>query len=395
MEEVLSVRAYPWAELYRYSRADVRALRRLQQVLRGAIEPHRFTHSLAELLGVAVEVRGVELSVERGEAANSVGYVVGFEVEGHRTRIAVEMERALVATLVSGVLGRPCLVTAADAPVDPSLAGAAAAIVAKVVRRSYAGMLLVPVPVEPARAGQSYAHAGPRLRVAVQVGPEVFCVHVAVQLPASEVFPAQPGTDALVRLGSLPLTLGVVGAISSAAAVELASLAVGDIWLPEAGWTVVRSASSGFRGRVLLAPSAGEHAIHGSLTAKDEVVIGTEIRAHLDQELEAFMSQTPSTRTQGTASGPPSDPADCPPSVEPPDSISEAVLDVPLVVRVEVSAVTLTAREWASIGPGDIVPLDRPLGSLVSLRVAGRELARGELVDIDGELGVRIRELSG
>jgi flagellar motor switch/type III secretory pathway protein FliN len=31
----------------------------------------------------------------------------------------------------------------------------------------------------------------------------------------------------------------------------------------------------------------------------------------------------------------------------------------------------------------------------VLLRVAGRVVARGELVDVDGEVGVRVRELFG
>jgi flagellar motor switch/type III secretory pathway protein FliN len=68
------------------------------------------------------------------------------------------------------------------------------------------------------------------------------------------------------------------------------------------------------------------------------------------------------------------------------------VLDAPLVVRVEVGAVTLTASEWAALGPGDVVALGRRVHEPIVLRVAGAEVARGELVDIEGELGVRIRE---
>ena len=59
-------------------------------------------------------------------------------------------------------------------------------------------------------------------------------------------------------------------------------------------------------------------------------------------------------------------------------------------LRVEVASVTLAARAWAALQPGDVVSLGRPLGDPVVLRVAGREIARGDLVDVDGELGVRI-----
>ena len=71
---------------------------------------------------------------------------------------------------------------------------------------------------------------------------------------------------------------------------------------------------------------------------------------------------------------------------------SEVILDAPLVVRVELGAVTLTAREWASLGAGDVIALGRRVSEPIILRVAGVEVARGELVDIEGELGVRIRQ---
>ena len=63
------------------------------------------------------------------------------------------------------------------------------------------------------------------------------------------------------------------------------------------------------------------------------------------------------------------------------------------MVRVEVASVTLTAREWAKLGPGDVIETGVPLAEPVVLRVGGREVARGELVSVDGELGVRIREI--
>jgi flagellar motor switch/type III secretory pathway protein FliN len=71
---------------------------------------------------------------------------------------------------------------------------------------------------------------------------------------------------------------------------------------------------------------------------------------------------------------------------------SEVILDAPLVVRVELGAVTLTAREWASLGVGDVIALGRRVSEPVVLRVAGVEVAQGELVDVEGELGVRIRQ---
>jgi flagellar motor switch protein FliM len=53
----------------------------------------------------------------------------------------------------------------------------------------------------------------------------------------------------------------------------------------------------------------------------------------------------------------------------------------------------MTAREWASVAVGDTVSLARPLAEPVTLRVGGVEVAKGELVDIEGEMGVRILSL--
>lgn len=76
-------------------------------------------------------------------------------------------------------------------------------------------------------------------------------------------------------------------------------------------------------------------------------------------------------------------------------TLDDAVLDAPIVVRVELGAVSLTAREWAELRPGDVLEAGRRVGDHAILRVAGRAVAEGELVDVEGELGVRILRLLG
>ncbi len=72
------------------------------------------------------------------------------------------------------------------------------------------------------------------------------------------------------------------------------------------------------------------------------------------------------------------------------DALIEAVGEVPVVVRVEIGVVEMRAREWASLAPGDVVGLGKRIGEAVTLRVGGVTVARGELVDLDGEVAVRI-----
>ena len=64
--------------------------------------------------------------------------------------------------------------------------------------------------------------------------------------------------------------------------------------------------------------------------------------------------------------------------------------EVPVVVRVEIGSVEMRAKEWAALGPGDVISLGRKIGEGVTLRVGGVTIARGELVDVEGEVGVRI-----
>lgn len=75
--------------------------------------------------------------------------------------------------------------------------------------------------------------------------------------------------------------------------------------------------------------------------------------------------------------------------------VMENVLDAPLVVRVELGQVSLSVREWAALAPGDVLCTGQQLAGPVRLAVGGREVARGELVDVDGEVGVRITALTG
>jgi flagellar motor switch/type III secretory pathway protein FliN len=72
------------------------------------------------------------------------------------------------------------------------------------------------------------------------------------------------------------------------------------------------------------------------------------------------------------------------------DALVEAVGEVPVVVRVEIGVAEMRAREWAELGRGDVIALGRKIGEPVTLRVGGVTVARGELVEIEGEIGVRI-----
>ena len=74
-------------------------------------------------------------------------------------------------------------------------------------------------------------------------------------------------------------------------------------------------------------------------------------------------------------------------------ALIDAVGEVPVVVRVEIGSAEMRAREWAALTKGDVIAIGTRVGEHVTLRAGGVAIARGELVDVDGEVGVRIVEL--
>jgi flagellar motor switch protein FliN/FliY len=69
------------------------------------------------------------------------------------------------------------------------------------------------------------------------------------------------------------------------------------------------------------------------------------------------------------------------------------VLDVPVELSVEIGRTTMTIGETLAIGPGSIVSLNRAIGEPVDLLVNGKRIARGEVVAVDEEFGLRVTEV--
>ena len=71
----------------------------------------------------------------------------------------------------------------------------------------------------------------------------------------------------------------------------------------------------------------------------------------------------------------------------------ERLYDVPVELAVEIGRTFMTIRETLSLGPGSIVSLNRLAGEPVDLLVNGKPIARGEVVVIDEEFGLRVTEV--
>jgi flagellar motor switch protein FliN/FliY len=68
---------------------------------------------------------------------------------------------------------------------------------------------------------------------------------------------------------------------------------------------------------------------------------------------------------------------------------------VSVELTVEVGRTRMSLSETLALGPGSVVTLDRLADQPVDLLVNGRPIARGEVVVIDEEFGLRITEIVG
>jgi len=59
-------------------------------------------------------------------------------------------------------------------------------------------------------------------------------------------------------------------------------------------------------------------------------------------------------------------------------------------VTVQLGTTRMSLRQLADLAVGQIIQLSRPLAGPFEVRAQGRLIAQGELIDVDGELGVRI-----
>lgn len=348
-----AVAPYPWAALERVPRLVARGAGRARRAVERAAVLERLGPALSELLSseVAIVVREVGA---RTDLVERQPCRAALELADGSAHVVVGMEPALATAAIARLLGRQPSVGPTGAPLDSALSGALAALLIEAARRA-GGELPLRLGALPAHAG---AEPGISVRATVLLDGRPYDAVALVRGAAVESEPLS--ADAL---GELPLALRLVVALSSAEPAELAELRPGSAWMPGAGWWI----DAGGSGSAVLAAPGGERGVGVDLTPDGAMVV---------REARSLESETVDSMTDDVS-----------------QTAAEAALDAPVVVRVEMGAVSMTAREWAGLRPGDVIETGRRIAEPVVLRIAGRVVARGELVDVEGELGVRIREL--
>jgi flagellar motor switch protein FliN len=71
------------------------------------------------------------------------------------------------------------------------------------------------------------------------------------------------------------------------------------------------------------------------------------------------------------------------------------VLDVPVSLTIELGGCQLPMREVLQLAIGSVVQLDKAADAPVELSINGKLIARGEVVVIEEQFGVKITEVIG
>ncbi len=71
----------------------------------------------------------------------------------------------------------------------------------------------------------------------------------------------------------------------------------------------------------------------------------------------------------------------------------DVLMHVPLSVTAELGTTKLSVSDVLKLGTGSIIELDRLAGGPVDLLVNNKLIARGEVVAVDENFGVRVTEL--
>jgi flagellar motor switch/type III secretory pathway protein FliN len=337
--------AYPWGALEPVSRAAERAASGARRGLR--ITAAAASAALSDLLELSSEVVVKRSTLGRVPALAQMVWL-------HHDRLALGTlaEPALAAFLASRVLRRAEPLADPSEPLSAPLAGLLAALGVETARRLGVALALLGAP---------------------PVGEEALLVELTLLLEGRPysltlyvVGGTSPGNRApsLEQLGALELWVPLVVGTVALERQELLSLHVGGALLFGEGATIDGDA----RGRGVLAAPHSERGIGVEVRSDGRLVVGEIAEARLTVEREK------SSDSQA-------------------ETLTDVLLDTPVVVRVELGAVSMTAREWSELGPGDVIETGQRIAEPVVLRIAGREVGRGELVNVDGQVGVRIQKL--
>ncbi len=378
---MIQPKPYPWDRIDRVPRSAIAPLRAVRQALNDRSDAAALASAAASILGEPVRLLPGRVRPWLAHTPMPVGALALLSSPDASFLVLLCLEPALAARITATLLGRVAPWVDDTQPAPALVQATVGAFSAAVARRAVRSEL--PNPAPPMRlvavdqqARQRFAAADGSSQLTIDVtaivGDDAFSVSVFALLrerPTSGEL--RFDLAALASMGDTPLELRVVASCSAGMRDELETMRAGDAWLPGDGWTIRRD-GPGLQGTVLLCAQHGELALPANLHADGRIVLGEGV---MQVDADAKTTDPDEVPAAGADTEP---------------TAADVIAEAPVVVRVELGAVTLSAREWAALQPGDVVMTGTRIAERAVLRIGGVAVAQGELVDVDGELGVRI-----
>lgn len=365
-----SVKPFPFSSLESFTRKEALDLAQLRLASRDWVRLGTFARALQTLVNerIVLRLRSLRSAGNVHATDDTIGVLLATEQEATSSRrVLVDVETSLALAVVARAVRQPPgRLPDPTRAHPPAIFGAFAAVLSAALRSSHNGIALSVLAAGPGSilARELFA-LEPRMTTAwftVLLGDEAFSARVRIPSSASLSVPSREfHRKDLVAMGQAQIALPVVVATTLARRSDLRELSRGDAFVPN---TFTISTSKGcLHGTVALVAPRGEVGIAATLAENGHLVIREELENH---GWEPHVSSEPLINS------------------------ASVLEEAPVVVRVELGTVEMPARDWAALGPGDILMMGRKVGDPAILRVGGVELARGELVHVDGELAVRI-----
>jgi type III secretion system YscQ/HrcQ family protein len=374
---------FPWNSLPALSADEVNIERAARRGILALLDFSRLATVLDSLFVAALDAAGVlaaRVTTERRE----LGFAVVLQGEGLTAWLS--LEPSLVTMLLKRVLGQKEGLDAGGAISEPML-GAALSVLAEVCRRVARGAPLMP---HFSRATELIATSP----VVVAPGAQrAWCVDFFLRLDGRSYtcFAAISGELRTPKLAldcqsevmrATPVSLNLVVARCEFERGEFESLMVGDVVIPP-DMTLDAFASFGATAEIPEGMSA--------VACSPGAARGLRLRAEGGKlclagatELRYDAAVTESSKANASAE-----------KADAQATATDVVMSAPIVVHIELGAVTLPAHAWLSLRPGDVVTSQLPIGRPVTLRIAEQTVAEGELVNVEGHVGVRILRFHG
>jgi type III secretion protein Q len=374
----MEIADFPFSRLPALSRRECAELRRAARRLPLAA-PDDLLGELAAVLGSTPLVSPTPIELcPAGALADCVtdplvAVVFATAPEPSAPRFAVELDARLAACIVDRALGGEAGPGTA-APREP-LSDLACGVLDYVAARVAAacgraeGLELRGTVTTPAALAHAVGHDSCLVWPArVTLGDDHGVVRVWIPDSLEFSTPTR-GDHAAVWLPSLCMTLALDAGMATLLVTELASLGPGDVVLLERHRARLRG--DRLEGLASLRPV-------GTAAPRWDAIL---------HDGDAIL--------HGSFSGEPPRMSDNSTNPDPVHAALAVVGDAPVDLRVELARVSLTLTEIAGLRPGEVLVSGRPLGAEVVLRAGERAVATGELVDVEGELGVRVLRLGG